>query len=406
MANRTEDGRGQPARRSDAVDTRRSDAVDMEAADAEAAPPGEPVAEAERIAERISTDEEPLGPPGQPLNHRSPFFLGLAGAAGIAVTYVLFQLLAQARSVLVLIGLAWFLAIGLDPAVRWLGRRGLPRWGGVLAVSLAVLGLVGGFFAAAVPTLVQQGTQFAGLLPRYLHQLQDHSSLLGRLNDEFHIQQQVQSTLEGQTSDLVGGLLGAGRVVFGAAASTFTVAVLTLYFLADHPRIRRLLYRLVPHSRRPRAILIGDEVFARVGGFVLGNLITSLVAGVATFVWLEIFQVPYAVLLSMFVALMDLIPVVGSTLGGVVVCLVALTVSMPIALSTAGYIVAYRLAEDYLLVPKIIGKTVRVPSLVTVVAVLLGGALLGIVGALVAIPVAAAIGLLLEAVVFPRLDRS
>ncbi|GDY28675.1 AI-2E family transporter [Gandjariella thermophila] len=123
-------------------------------------------------------------------------------------------------------------------------------------------------------------------------------------------------------------------------------------------------------------------------------------------VWLQIFRVPYPVLLALFVALMDLIPVVGSTLAGIVVCLVALTVSLPIALATAGYLVAYRLAEDYLLVPKIIGRTVRVPPLVTVVAVLVGGVMLGIIGALVAIPVAAAIGLLLDEVVFPRLDRS
>jgi predicted PurR-regulated permease PerM len=366
----------------------------------------EPVAAAERAAERLRTEQEPLGPRGRPLDRRSPFFVGMIGAAGVAVTYVLFQLLVAARSVLVLIGLAAFLAVGLDPAVTWLTRRRMPRWAAVTVVSLTVLGVLIGFFAAAIPPLADQTTQFTHRLPEYLHRLQDHGSWFGRLNDEFQIQQRLESALRGEASTLVGGLLGAGKVVFGVAASTVTVAVLTLYFLADLPRIRRVVYRLVPHSRRPRVILIGDEVLGRVGGFVLGNLITSLVAAVATFTWLEIVHVPYALLLSLFVAIMDLIPVVGSTLAGVVVCLVALSVSLPIALATAGYIVVYRLAEDYLLVPKIIGRTVRVPPLVTVLAVLVGGVLLGIVGALVAIPVAAAIGLVLDEVVFPRLDRS
>jgi predicted PurR-regulated permease PerM len=364
----------------------------------------EPLAAAERAAQRLRTEQEPLGPRGRPLDRRSPFFVGMVGAAGVAVTYVVFQLLVASRSVLVLIGLAAFLAVGLDPAVTWLTRRRLPRWAAVTVVSLTVLGVIVGFFAAAIPPLADQATQFSHRLPEYLQR--GHGSWLGRLNDEFQIQQRLEAAVRGETSALVGGLLGAGKVVFGVAASTVTVAVLTLYFLADLPRIRRMAYRLVPHSRRPRVILIGDEVLGRVGGFVLGNLITSVVAGVATFAWLEIVRVPYALLLSLFVAIMDLIPVVGSTLAGVVVCLVALSVSLPIALATAGYILVYRLAEDYLLVPKIIGRTVRVPPLVTVLAVLVGGVLLGIVGALVAIPVAAAIGLVLDEVVFPRLDRS
>jgi predicted PurR-regulated permease PerM len=205
---------------------------------------------------------------------------------------------------------------------------------------------------------------------------------------------------------LVNGLLGAGQVVFGALASGLILLVLTVYFVVDLPRIRATLYRLVPHSRRPRAILLGDEIFAKVGGYVLGNLLISLVAGILTFIFLTIFGVPYALLLSIFVAILDLLPVIGSTIAGVGVCLVALSVSLPVCLATAGFFVVYRLVEDYLLVPRIIGRAVKVPALVTVVAVLLGGALLGIVGALVAIPVAAALLLLGLEILFPRLDRS
>ena len=365
-----------------------------------------PVAEAEAVAARISTDDEPMGRPGEPLNRRSPFFVGMFGAAGVAVTYLTFQLVTTARDVLILIGLALFIAIGLEPAVSWLVRHRFPRWAAVITVLLVMTAIVGGFLAAAIPVVVAQATTLAHNVPQYLHTLQDHSSLLGRLNDRFHVEQRLQQLLAGQNSGVVNGVLGAGAAVLSALSNTFIVAVLTIYFLADLPRIRRLLYRLIPHSRRPRAILIGDEIFAKVGGYVLGNLATSLISGILTLVWLLIFQVPYPLLLSILVAVLDLVPVVGSSIGGAVVALVSLTVSLPVAIATVGYFIAYRFAEDYFLVPKIIGRVLQVPSLVTVVAVLLGGVLLGIIGALVAIPVAAALLLVLREVVFPRLDET
>jgi predicted PurR-regulated permease PerM len=184
------------------------------------------------------------------------------------------------------------------------------------------------------------------------------------------------------------------------------VRTMTVYFLADLPRIRQLIYRLFPNSRRPRAILIGDEMFAKVGGFVLGNLITSLIAGVGTFIWLLIFSVPYPLLLALMVALLDLIPIIGSTVGGIIVSLIALSVSVPVAIATVAFYVFFRLAEDYILVPKVMGKAVEVPATVTFVAVLLGGAILGIIGALIAIPMAAAARIVLQQTVFPRLDRN
>jgi predicted PurR-regulated permease PerM len=181
---------------------------------------------------------------------------------------------------------------------------------------------------------------------------------------------------------------------------------LTLYFLADMPRVTRTLYRLIPRSRRARGGLLIDEIFARVGGYVLGNVVTSVIAGVGTFIWLVIFGVPYALLLSVFVAFMDLIPIVGSTVAGIIVSLVALTVSLPVAIATAVFYIVYRQAEDYLITPRVMNRTVEVPGLATVIAVLIGGTLLGIIGALIAIPIAAVVKLLLEEVSFPRLDSS
>jgi predicted PurR-regulated permease PerM len=139
---------------------------------------------------------------------------------------------------------------------------------------------------------------------------------------------------------------------------------------------------------------------------VLGNVVISVISGLITLVWLLVFGVPYAVLLAITVAVLDLVPVIGSVIGGVVVSLVALSVSVPVCLATVAFFVLYRLLEDYVLIPRIIGSAVKVPALVTVVAVLLGGALLGVVGALVAIPVAAALLLLANEVLYPRLDRA
>ncbi len=362
--------------------------------------------EAVDAAALITEETGGLGSPGQPVNRRSPFFVGMMAAAGVAVTYGLAELAIRARSVLVLIGLALFFAAGLDPAVQWLTRRRIPRVAAVTIVVVLVGAVIAGFVASAIPPLAAQATALAQQLPHYLHTLQNHNSQLGKLNVKYHVQQHLTSLLTSKGSALVGGVLGAGALVLSAATSVFIVIVLTVYFLAALPAVKLFVYRLAPQSRRARVILIGDEIFTRVGGYMLGNLLTSAIAGAGTYVWLVIFGVPYPILLALLVALMDLVPVIGSTIGGTIVALVALTVSLPVALGTAGFYVGYRLAEDYLIMPRIMGRTVQVPAVVTVLAVLLGAALMGIIGALVAIPAAAAVRLLLQEVTFRRLDIS
>jgi predicted PurR-regulated permease PerM len=251
--------------------------------------------------------------------------------------------------------------------------------------------------------LAQQASQLVAQAPDYLLEAQDHSSTLGRLNDRFHLQQQLTDAVNGST--VLEHLVSAVTLIFDEVTKLVLVAVLTVFFLADMPQIRANLYRLVPGARRPRAILIGDQIFAKVGAYVLGNVVISVIAAVGTFLWLEAFGVPYPLLLAIFVAVFDLVPVVGSTVAGVVVAAVALTVSIPVSVATVAFFVAYRLIEDYLLVPRIIGRAVQVPAVLTVVAVLLGGAVLGIIGALVAIPIAAALQLLVHELLYPRLDQ-
>jgi predicted PurR-regulated permease PerM len=364
-----------------------------------------PLAEAETAAAQQSTDEHPLGSPGRRFDRRSPFYLGVAASAGVAVTYAGVQILSSLAAMIILIGVAFFLALGLEPAVSWFEKQRLPRWVATTLVFVVFLALLAAFVAAAIPPLIQQASELIHTAPHYLQQAQDHSSTIGQLNDRFHLQQRITDAINNSGGPVFDELISAGTAVFGAVTDTVVVVVLTIYFLVDFPRIRATLYRLVPHTRRPRAILIGDEIFAKVGAYVLGNVLISVITAAATFVWLMAFDVPYPLLLALFVGLFDLIPIVGSTIAGVVVAAVALTVSVPVCLGTIAFFILFRLGEDYLLVPRIIGRAVKVPALTTVVAVLVGGALLGVIGALVAIPMAAAVQLIAEETLFPRLDR-
>jgi predicted PurR-regulated permease PerM len=375
--------------------------------------PGTAADEAEsRVQEAVQAAQELADTPGainelgRRVNRRSPFWIGMTGALGVAVTYGLVELFVRARSILIIVGLALFIAVGLDPVVSWLTRRGWPRWAAVTVVLAGLAAIIGGFLAAAVPPLTAQTTALAHQIPAYLHDLQNHNSELGRLNDKYHIQTKLTSLLTSKGSSLIGGVLGAGELVISTFSEILGVIVLTIYFLAGLPSIKLFFYRLIPHSRRPRVILITDQITVKVGGYVLGNVLTSAIAGVGTSIWMIIFGIPYPVLLGLLVAILDLIPVIGSTIGGFIVTLIALTVSLPVAIATLIFYVVYRLAEDYLIVPRIMGRTVEVPAVVSLVSVLLGGVLLGIVGALVAIPVAAAINLILKEVTFPRMDRS
>jgi len=374
------------------------------AADAEPDPEGR-VREAVEAAARARHSRD-LGRPGTPLDRRSPFFIGLTGAAGVVVTIVVAELLLKARSVLILIIVALFIAAGLDPLVRWLTRRGMPRWAAVVTVLLAVLVVIGGFIASAVPPLAAQTSALINELPKYMHQLQNHNSTLGRLNVRYHIEQRVTSLLSSKGTTLIGGVLGAGELVISAFSSFLLVVVLTVYFLANMEKTKLFFYRLIPQSRRERGILLGEEIFTKVGGYVLGDVLTSLIAGAGTFFWMLAWNIPYPLLLGLLVALLDLVPVIGSWIGGTIVTLVALTVSLVVAVATLAFYIVYKLAEDYFIVPRVMGRTVQVPALVSLIAVVLGGVLLGIVGALIAIPVAAAISLLLREIAFRRLDRS
>ena len=225
-----------------------------------------------------------------------------------------------------------------------------------------------------------------------------------RLDDQYDITDNVKELVAEHSTAAAVAALTAATTLLGLVFKTLTVLVLTLYFLSAYPGIKRGAYRLVPRSRRARVGLIADEILTRVGGYVLGNLATSVIAGVCAAVFFVIADVPYPVALAMLVALLDLIPLVGATIAAVVCTAVAFFVSVPVGIASAIYFIVYQQVENYVLVPKVMKRTVDISPLATIVAALIGGSLLGILGALLAIPVAAAIQLIGTEVLYPRQD--
>lgn len=356
------------------------------------------------VERELAETDGSLGSLGRPFDRQTPFFIGFNGALGVAVAYLIVRGIADISTVLVIVGLALFIAIGLNPIIDRIERRGHARGLGVVIVIFGFVALTAGFIFAVVPPISHEVHRFIVDYPRYKADLVSGKGWAGKIVVNLHLQSYFRNTSKLKLH-VAGGLFGAGKMLLSVGAGTATVIALTIYFLIALPGVRRLWLSLVPRSRRERAGLLTDEVFERVGGFMLGNLLTSLISGVGTYVWLLIFGVPYALLLALLVAVFDLIPLVGSTIAGIVVSLVALTRGFPIGIATAAFYMVYRFLEDYLLTPRVMSHTVKVTPGLTIIATLAGGALLGLIGALVAIPVAATIHLLLEEVAFPRQNK-
>ncbi len=360
-----------------------------------------------RLEAQVSP-EQPYGKPGRPLSRRGPFRTAFTASLGVAVAYGLVQAVLDVRSVLTLLLVAAFLAIGLDPVVRVLERRGLRRGRAVGVVLAGVLLVFVGIGFAVIPPVLDQGTQFVSEVPRYLSDLQENDRV-AELDARYGLLDRAQEYVarpQELGSKAVGGVVGVGKVVFSAFFSALTVLILTLYFLSSLPTMKANAYRLVPRSRRSRVGLLTDEILDRVGGYVAGALAIAATAGASTFVLLTVLGVPYPVALSVVVAVTGLVPLIGATIGAALVVLVAFFTSVTAGVVCAVFYLVYQQVENYLLYPRVMRRSVDVSPAATVVAVLIGGGLLGVLGALLAIPIAAAVQLVLQEVVAPRQDAA
>jgi predicted PurR-regulated permease PerM len=358
-----------------------------------------------RQIEAGASDEAPFGEPGAPIAPRSPFRIAFMAAWGVFTAYAIGKAIVHVKDVIVLIVISAFLAIGLNPAVEWLQRHRFKRGLAVVTIVGAVLLFVGGFFAAAVPPVAHQATQLQKTLPDYVDRLRTNKQFAD-LDDKYHLKDKATELVQKNSGKAAGTAITVATGILTATFKLLTVLVLTLYFLGAYPAIKRGAYRMIPRSRRARAGLIADEILSRVGGYVLGNLATSVIAGVCALVFFLIAGVPYPVALAMLVAIADLVPLVGATIGAVVCTAVAFFVSVPVGLASIAYFVVYQQVENYVLVPKVMKRTVDISPVATIIAALIGGSLMGILGALLAIPVAAAIQLVGTEVLYPRQDAT
>lgn len=360
--------------------------------------------------ETLAYPHHRFGVPGLPVSRNSPFYLGFFGTLGGLTAWFLSTQMAQLSALFVLVAVSLFLALSLDPLVQVLQRRGLPRRGAVAIVLLVVVATFVAFVSVVSQPLVQQGTELVQATPELLEGLR-RSEFFRRLDQDYGIASRATDQLQQRLANgetvvqLFGGVFGAGKAVVSGVFSAFTVLVLTLYFLASLHSMADTAYRLVPASRRERVRLLGDEIIKRIGGYVAGQLGVASVNGLCTFLLVTALNLPYALVLSITVGVLGIIPMIGAMIGASVVVVVALFQSWQMAVGVAVYYVIYQQIENYLVMPKIMSRTVSVPGSVAVVAALAGGALLGMLGALIAIPCAAAGLLIVQEVVVPRQDR-
>ncbi|WP_282346771.1 AI-2E family transporter [Micromonospora sp. WMMD714] len=357
-----------------------------------------------RSAESTALGSGRFGRPGRPLR-RSSFLVGFTGALGVLLAYTVFLGIRNAGGILVLVVIALFLAVGLNPAVVRLRRWGLPHGLAVTVVVLTLILLIVAGLVALVPPVLTQTGQFIDQLPSYVEELRRNRTV-NDLVVRYDVMQRVQELANADTvGRALGGVLGGAQLIFGTIFRVLTVLVLTIYFLAYFDRLRDLGYALVPRSRRQRVSLIGDEILAKVGAYMVGALSIAVLAGASTFVFALVVELPYPFALAVVVAVTDLIPQIGATLGAVIVSLVGFATGLPIGIACAVFFVLYQQVENYLIYPKIMRRSVQVNEVAALLAALLGVALMGVVGALIAIPVVAALQLILREVVLPRQER-
>lgn len=341
---------------------------------------------------------------------RHPIHFGFMATVGVGFALLAYSILASVNQLLIWIAAALFIALGLDPIVRFLEKQRVPRPIGVTAALLVLAGLVAAFFATLIPTIVNQTTQLVERAPGFVTDFLNSEFFL-RVDEQFQIRDRVTEEVNRFFADseavggIFGGVLGVGSVIVNSLFGVLIVLVLTLYFLASLPAMKRWAYRLAPRSRRKRVELLSEEITRSVGNYVIGQACVALLNATVAFIFMTIARVPFSVLLAFVVALLAFIPLVGAMIAGVLVSVIALTAGWQTAALFAIMYFAYLQFEAYFVSPRIMQRAVAVPGSVAVIAVIAGGTLLGVLGALMAIPAAAACMLLLKEVFIARQDR-
>jgi predicted PurR-regulated permease PerM len=322
-------------------------------------------------------------------------FFTIAGLT--ALVYALYLV----RGVLLLVFIAAFLAVALGPAVDFFQRRGVPRGGSILIVYLCiVLGIVG-VGLLVVPPIVSQVDGLSKDIPGYVDDLRSNDTFR-KYDDKYDISKKVNeqaAKLPSRLGDAAGALQSVTVGIFGALVQLVTVLTMTFFMLQQGGGMVRALFRLRGSEREERLHEIAAEIYRSTAGYVAGNLIISFVAGITAYITMTLLGVPFAVPLAVLMAFLDLIPLVGATIGGVIIGLVTAFNDFPTdTIIWVIVFIVYQQVENNVLQPLVYRKTVNVAPLLVIVSILIGSTLLGVLGALVAIPVAAAVQIVVRAV--------
>ena len=354
---------------------------------------------------------EDFGTAGKPVNTSHPFYFGFMVTIGALLALTMLQALASASAVFILIIISIFLAAGLNPAVMFFQNRGLNRGASVGMVMASVLLFVAAFIAIAVPPLIDQGNQLLDNAPALIKDL-NNNAFINDLNNKYGVIDSLQTKIDSLIKDgqfaitAFGGVIGVGKAVVSGLVSTITILVLTLYFLASLPQVINIGLRFVPATRRDRVSKLTNAIVGRIGSFVGGQAIIAALAAIFILIMGLIIGMPYPGPLAMVVLICGFIPLVGHFIGMTIVTVVSLTDSLTTAAIALGAYIVYVQIENYVITPRIMRKSLAIPGLVTIIATLLGASLLGLVGGLLAVPIAAAVLLILDEVVFPRADQT
>ncbi|GGI47262.1 putative PurR-regulated permease PerM [Agromyces flavus] len=347
---------------------------------------------------------------------QNAFRLALVGTLGVGVGLLILSAVASLSTILTYIGAALFLALGLEPAVSGLERRGLPRWGAIVLVILGVAAVVAALLLAVIPIIVDQVAELIAQVPGIVAQL-NRVDWIEWLQEQFpllkidEISEQAGAALTDfftnpdKLSELLGGVWAVALAIGGGVFAVIVVAVLTVYFTASLDAMKRATYQLVPASRRARFADLTEQITQSVGRYVIGQVSLAAVNGFLSFMFLSIIRAPFPAVLAFIAFLFSLVPLVGTLTGSIIIVLLCLIPGLGSPLTglvAAIYYLIYMQVEAYVLSPRIMSRAVKVPGALVVVAALAGGALLGILGALVAIPIAAAALLIIKQVVIPR----
>ena len=335
------------------------------------------------------------------------FQLGLTGGLGVLTAIVLGSTLAQTATIITYVGIALFVALGMDPIVRAMVRAKIPRMIAVAVVILGFLSAVALLFWAVIPTAVNEAVRLVNRVPDIVANLISQDLIASwDVQTGGAISSAANNALD-YVSDannwptLVGGVLEVGFGILSGLVGFIIVVILSIYFMASLEGMKDYLAKLVAASKRERFKKLTDQVALSVGRWVMGQTSVALLHGLMLFIFLTIMGSQFSLLLSLLAFVIAFIPLIGSASAGIIVVGVSFLSGSPYVIPALIYYLVYLQVEAYLISPRVMKKAVSIPASIVVIAALLGGTLMGVLGALVAIPVAASILLIVREVWMP-----